>query len=139
MATQKPSLLTTLAEQRAGLGHRLLSKDAVSWMQEKIKEIRKPVQVANAIAKEKDRRTNTVRLGMMYCYYYDAKTKDDLPYWDRFPVILVLEKYEDGFLGLNLHYLPFKYRVAFLRKLTRFAQYNDKDEIYRIQIGRAHV
>ena len=84
MATQKPSLLTTLAEQRAGLKQPLLSKDAVSWMQDKIKEIRKPVQIANAIAKEKDRRTNTVRLGMMYCYYYDAKTKDDLPYWDRY-------------------------------------------------------
>ena len=34
MATQKPSLLTTLAEQKAGLGYRTLSTDAVSWMQD---------------------------------------------------------------------------------------------------------
>ena len=133
MATQKPSLLTTLAEQKAGLGYKTLSTDAVSWMQDKIKEIRKPVPIATAITKEKDRRTSVVRLGMMYCYYYDAKTKEDLPYWDRFPMILVLEKYEDGFLGLNLHYLPLKFRVAFLKKLTKYAQFNDENEIYRIR------
>ena len=133
MATQKPSLLTTLAEQKTGLGHKTLSMDAVSWMNEKIKEIRRPVAVANAIAKEKDRRTSVVRLGMMYCYYYDAKTKDDLPYWDRFPMIIVLEKYSDGFLGLNLHYLPPKFRVVFLKKLMKYAQLNDENEIHRIR------
>jgi hypothetical protein len=133
MATQKPSLLTTLAEQKKGLGHKTMSKDSIAWLNEKIKEIKKPVSVVNAITKEKDRRVSTVRLGMMYCYYYDAKTKDDLPYWDRFPVIIVLEKYTDGFLGMNLHYLPPKFRAVFMQKLMKYAMLDEKDEIQRIR------
>jgi len=72
---------------------------------------------------------------MMYCYYYDPKTKDDLPYWDRFPMVLVLEKYNDGFLGLNIHYLPVKYRVAFLQKLMKYAQLTPDADIKRMRIS----
>jgi hypothetical protein len=70
----------------------------------------------------------------MYFFYYDAKTKDDLPYWDKFPLVLVLEKYSDGFLGLNLHYLPIKQRVLFMTKLMRFAILNEEDEIIRMRV-----
>jgi hypothetical protein len=41
------------------------------------------------------------------------------------PMVLVLDRYNDGFLGLNLHYLPFQYRIAFLGKLMKFADLND--------------
>ena len=44
--------------------------------------------------------------GEMYMFYYDAKHKDTLPYWDRFPLVFPFSKVKDGFLGLNLHYLP---------------------------------
>jgi hypothetical protein len=57
-----------------------------------------------------------------------------LPYYDRFPLVLALEKYPDGFLGLNLHYLPIKYRVAFLDKLMDYAILNDENEPKRIRI-----
>jgi hypothetical protein len=135
MAKNKPSLLTTFAEQKAGLGHKTMSKDAISWMQEKIKEIRsRPAAIANSITRETDRKVTTLRLGLMYCFYYDAKTKDNLPYWDRFPLIIVLEKYDNGFLGLNLHYLPVKFRIAFLSKLMRYARFNEKDDILRVRI-----
>lgn len=45
-------------------------------------------------------------VGRICCYYYDAKTKEQLPHWDIFPLTIPIEYYGDGFLGLNLHYLP---------------------------------
>jgi hypothetical protein len=49
-------------------------------------------------------------------------------------LVLALEKYGDGFLGLNLHYLPIKYRVAFLDKLLDYAVWNDENEIKRLRV-----
>ena len=39
-------------------------------------------------------------------HYYDAKHKATLPYYDGFPLILMLGPAKGGFMGLNLHYLP---------------------------------
>jgi hypothetical protein len=61
----------------------------------------------------------------MYFYFYDPKTKDKLPYYDRFPLVLPIEQYDDGFLGLNLHYIHPRQRIVLLDKLSEFAN-NDK-------------
>jgi hypothetical protein len=129
------SKLTTLSEEKKKAGHRTMSKDAISWLREKIAEIKRPDRVVTAIRSEVDRRTTTFRVGMMYCFLYDAKTKADLPYWDKFPMVLVLEKYNDGFLGINLHYLPVNYRIAFLTKLMKFALLTPEDDIKRMRIS----
>jgi hypothetical protein len=55
----------------------------------------------------------------MYFFIYDRKGKNELDYYDRFPLIIPLESYSDGFLGLNIHYLPMRYRIAFMRKLMQ--------------------
>jgi len=129
------SKLTSLAEEKKSAGHKTMSKDAISWLREKITEIKRPDRVVTDIRSEVDRRTTTFRVGMMYCFFYDAKTKADLPYWDKFPMVLVLEKYNDGFLGINLHYLPVKYRIAFLTKLMKFALLTPEDDIKRMRIS----
>jgi hypothetical protein len=131
------SKLTTLAEEKKQAGHKTMSKDAVTWLQKKINEIKRPSNIPNTIKSEVNRykQPGQLRIGMLYCYYYDPKTKDDLPYWDRFPMVLVLEKYNDGFLGLNLHYLPVKYRVAFLQKLMKYAQLTQEGDIKRMRIS----
>jgi hypothetical protein len=45
-----------------------------------------------------------------------------------------LKRESDGFIGLNLHYLPIRYRINFMKKLLPLAIYNDEDEIKRIRI-----
>jgi len=128
------SKLTELAKERSELELDRLSKDSLSWLKQKIAEIRRPVAVAMQIAKERSRQTVTLKLGRLYCFYYDPKGKADMPYYDRFPMLLVLERYSDGFLGLNLHYLPYRYRVAFLGKLLKYAILDQDDEIKRLRI-----
>ena len=67
--------------------------------------------------------------------YYDPKLKEELPYYDKFPLALILEKYNDGFLALNLHYLPFKWRVAFMSKLVDYGAAKTKEE----QVARLRI
>jgi hypothetical protein len=45
-----------------------------------------------------------------------------------------LKRESDGFIGLNLHYLPIKHRVVFMKKMMPLALRNDDDEIKRIKI-----
>lgn len=61
--------------------------------------------------------------GRLYAYMYDAKHKDTLPYWDRFPLIVYLGLGKQGsttlMYGLNLHYIPPKARQQFLEELLK--------------------
>lgn len=60
---------------------------------------------------------NSVMPGRLYTFFYDPKHKNTLPFYDRFPCIFVIEKYSDGFLGLNLHYLKYAERAVLMDAL----------------------
>ena len=127
------SKLTDLANQKTAMQLQTMSKEAYQWLLTKIQEIRSPSSIPIGINREAAiRKMTRVVKGKLFCFYYDPKGKDDLPYYDRFPLILVLEKYNDGFLGLNLHYLPIRYRVAFLDKLLQYAKLDDENNIDRL-------
>lgn len=128
------SILTTLTEQHSASNLQRLSRQSMSWFTKKITELKNPVSMVKGIAREKSRYVRSFIKGRLYFFLYDPKTKNELPYYDRFPLVLVLEKYDDGFLGLNLHYLPVKYRILFLRKLMQFAVLDDQDEIKRMRV-----
>jgi len=70
-------------------------------------------------------------LGAMFFMVYDAKWKNELPFWDAFPLFVLIGKYQDRWLGLNLHYLPYTWRVSVAKQLmTKFSskkriQYRD--------------
>jgi len=128
------SILTTLTEQHTASNLQRLSRQSMSWFTKKIAELKNPVSMVKGMVREKTRYVRTFVKGKLYFFLYDPKTKEELPYYDRFPLVLVLEKYEDGFLGLNLHYLPVKYRILFLRKLMQFAILDDEDDIKRMRV-----
>jgi hypothetical protein len=60
-------------------------------------------------------------IGQMFFFQYDAKWKNELPYWDKFPLVIPIDFYKDGFLGLNLHYLPPALRAKLLDELMKYA------------------
>ena len=74
----------------------------------------------NIVNNDQRGRDDTV-IGRMYFFAYDAKHKDTLPMWDKFPLVFPIERYGDGFLGLNLHYLAESERSWLLKKLSQFA------------------
>jgi hypothetical protein len=64
-----------------------------------------------------DGMTNRLRLGSMYMNIYAPKHAKTLPYYDTFPLIIPIRYYDNGYLAINLHYLPPAYRAAMLDKL----------------------
>ena len=135
MATE--SRLTLLEKEKSAAELQSFSRASVQWLTGKIAELR-GIQVRNIppnIRAEKSRYVNRFLLGGLYFFYYNPKLKNELPYYDRFPLVLMLQRESDGFLGLNLHYLPVRYRVLFLQKLVKYgAIYNENDEIKRVRI-----
>lgn len=131
MATSR---LTTLAQQRSQTQHKMMSRDSLRWLEGKVEELKSRSNIASNISSERSRWVSKFDLGGMYFFYYDPKTKSDLPYYDRFPLVIPLERYPDGFLGLNLHYLPLNYRLLFLDKLLDLAVLNKYDEIKKVRV-----
>ena len=130
--TLMASKLTLIANQKSTAQIQAMSKESYKWLLAKIQDLRNPSAIPKTIAGEKFRQTRRLFKGGLYHFYYDPK--GDLPYYDRFPLIILLEKYNDGFLGLNLHYLPIKYRVAFLDKLMDYATLDDENNPSRLRI-----
>lgn len=79
--------------------------------------------------------TSTITPGNMYMFFYDAKFKDKLPFWDRFPLALPFKAVPGGFYGINLHYMPYLTRYKLLGQLHDFATDENLDENKRINVS----
>ena len=60
--------------------------------------------------------------GNMYMMFYKAKGRKTLPWYDRFPLIIPFDKRskQDGFYGINLHYIPPMARQNLLEELYKY-------------------
>ena len=102
---------------------------STAWFRNKIKEFGTPTQSQLIRDGKVTARPNFGRLNL---FVYDPKMKKELPYYDTFPLILPIEKYSDGFLGINLHYLPMNLRVRLLDRLVDFTNNNKFDSTTKI-------
>jgi hypothetical protein len=71
--------------------------------------------------------------GKLYMFFYDPKTKDTLPYYDMFPLVFPYARVPGGFMGLNMHYLPYQLRIRLLDRLMVFASNKKMDETTKIR------
>ena len=89
---------------RAGITPR--TKESMDWFRKKatsLGRVGKSIMDDESI-KLQDSMKNPV--GNMYMFFYDPKHKAKLPYYDKFPLIIMTGPAKGGFYGLNLHYLP---------------------------------
>ena len=106
------------------------------WLRAKVSEL-KPTKAA--LMRDRDRLRNNSIIGRMYFYYYNPKTKDKLPYYDRFPLVIPIENYKDGFLGLNLHYIHPKQRMILLDKLSETANNKKYDASTKLRLSYSYL
>ncbi len=110
---------------RAGITPR--TKESREWFRKKIKNLRSINR--EALMKEDPlKQTGQEIVGSMYMFFYDPKNKKTLPYYDEFPLVVVVGPAEGGFYGLNLHYLPPILRAKMLDALmdiTTNTKFND--------------
>jgi hypothetical protein len=70
----------------------------------------------------------------MYLFSYYAKHHDTLPYYDQFPLIFPFEKLDDGFLGINMHYLPLPMRAKMMDGLYTITD-TQKEEKSKVSLS----
>ncbi len=125
-------LMDRINSQLAKTGFEARSTQARAWLRSKVTELKPTPQ---KLMQDRERMTNSNFIGHMYFFYYDPKTKDKLPYYDRFPLVIPIQKYKDGFLGLNLHYIHPKHRIILLDKLSQFASNKNYDMQTRLKLS----
>ena len=100
------------------------SRKAMDWFRSIVGKTRSAAFPAATGRKEimGDRNIGITRdpeIGKMYLFQYEAKFKEILPYWDKWPLIFPFDHARGGFYGINLHYLPVGARIELMTALMK--------------------
>tara|TARA_B100000427_G_C15437018_1_gene563448 strand:- start:549 stop:1106 length:558 start_codon:yes stop_codon:yes gene_type:complete len=105
---------------------------STQWFRDKIKEFGEP---SSSDLIRDGKRTISPTFGLLNMFIYDPKLKDKLPYYDTFPLVLPVEEYGNGFLGINLHYLSMPMRMRLLDRLVDFSNNNKFDDSTSLNVN----
>jgi hypothetical protein len=126
------TIIDNVNQRLSKLGYINGSRDARTWLRTKVNSLK---ATPSTLMSDRDRLRSQSIIGRMYFYYYDPKTKDQLKYYDKFPLVIPIERYGDGFLGLNLHYVEPKVRFILLDKLSTYTNNKMYDETTRLRLS----
>ena len=140
---KKQRLLDRIKAQLAQQGYAARSNAARSWLRKellnKTLNIGARMAFVNAANRANQYFDSTNFIGRMFFFFYDAKLKKVLPYWDKFPLVIPIEVYNDSFLGLNLHYLHPTYRTVLLDKLETILTNKKYDDTTKMRISYQYL
>lgn len=119
---KKPQRVLNLEQRIKKKGIRKGTMEALSWFRKAATKLGKVSQNKIIEGYEKAKK---IEQGKLYFFRYDPKLKDKLDVYDEFPLIFVIELYKDGFLGLNVHYLPPKLRQVILIQFAGTLDFNE--------------
>jgi len=103
-------------------------EESLEWFRESVSEMsRGQFRKPSKILKEGQSVPSAV-IGRMYMFMYSAKTAEKLPYWDRFPLVIPFDFTNNGFYGLNLHYIAPRFRVLLLEELYTMVTNEEMEE-----------
>lgn len=127
MARRK-NIFTKLEQEafRAGITPR--TRQSIEWFRQKAATLQ-GVSRQRMLSSDPLYTRGTPTIGHMVMFFYDPKHKKTLPYYDRFPLSIIIDGAPGGFLGLNLHYLPPVLRARLLDQLmamTSDKRYDDR-------------
>lgn len=95
-------------------------QESYTWYREQASIVNKRDIDQSDIVNEREHipKVNRINLiGRLFMFHYLPKTRNKLKYYDLFPIVFPIKILNDGFLGLNLHYLPLDMRADFMDSL----------------------
>jgi len=110
------------------------TKRSLDWFREKV-TLMTSVNRKRLLSDEALKQVNTPLIGRMFMYFYDPKHKKTLPFYDKFPLIIMVDKAPDGFYGINLHYLEPRLRAKFFDKLLEYSNNEKYDKTTRLKLS----
>lgn len=99
-------------------------KDLTEWINKKAMDL-----TAGHVQKTllNSERGSKAIVGNLYFFKYDPKLKQTLTKYDKYPMAFPVKMYKDGFLGVNLHYLPIGERKQFVKRVNEYKETSDED------------
>lgn len=132
MATQLfTEMLTNATDPDRG------ATNANMWLREQAQSVRTVSNPKQPLTQKTDRLVTAITVGRMYLFMYDPKTKEDLPYYDRFPLIFPFRRVQGGFYGINMHYLPHMLRAKLMDNLYSLANNQNNDDTTKLRLSYA--
>lgn len=133
--------LLTQGEKQGQLPNRTVQ--ARNWFRAQSSKI---AMSPNALmAQDRSAMVSVPMIGQLYLFAYDPKTKDKLPYYDRYPLVFPFDSVRtggrvggtssQGFMGLNMHYLPLRLRARLMDALYTVISDNNYNERTHLQIS----
>lgn len=125
------TFFSRIAAKAEAAGIKKNTEESHKWFIEQLKNIRN-ISRKTLLNDDMLRARSKPLIGRMFMYFYDPKGKEELPYFDQFPLIIMIGPAKDGFYGLNLHYLPPRVRAVFFDRLLEYAnnkKINDKTRL----------
>jgi hypothetical protein len=110
------------------------SSTAREWFRNKANDLGR-VSETKILRDNPDRLKNRVSVGRCYFFMYDAKHKDTLPYYDKFPLIFPVDRAEGGFYGINMHYLPLQLRAQLMDALYDISNNQKYDDTTKLKLS----
>lgn len=92
-------------------------RSSLKWFRQNMQYIYDSVSPDAMLAGSSGKIKEDGRPGKLYMFRYNPKTKAKLPYYDAFPLTVMLTPPKKEMMGVNLHYLPPKYREIFFASL----------------------
>ncbi len=108
------------------------NNEAVKWFNNRTKAL--PSSITQIMTDQTRIKTH-VELGHMYFFSYDPKTKADLPYYDRLPLIFPFRSTSSGIYGINMHYLPYGLRAKLMDALYSIISDTRFDDKTRLKLS----
>lgn len=88
----------------------------------------------NPLETYETRRRGVLRYpGQLITFKYNPKNKRKLPFYDVFPLVLTLDVYAEGFLGLNFHYLRPRDRAILMGALYKYQTTKEFKPIIKVR------
>jgi hypothetical protein len=132
MATTPTTLSDIFEKNRLNLKD--TSKKSRAWFDQQVLLLNRKRLTPNKILQsDATQLRQQIYPGFMYMFAYDPKYKETLPYYDMFPLVFPYAKMQGGFMGLNMHYLPYQLRIVLLDRLMAFSNNKKMDETTRIK------
>lgn len=128
------SLFDKLESEAFRKGIQVRTKEANDWFYKKARSLGK-LNMHKVIKDKRLVKVSKPKIGDMVMYHYDPVMRLSLPYYDAFPLTIIVGPAQRGFYGINLHYLPPKVRAMFLDKLSSIANNQKYDETTKLKIS----
>lgn len=90
-------------------------------------------QLRQKIVTDPYRQSNSLFLGKLYFFFYNQPDyRNTLPFYDTFPLLLLLRRTKNHIFGINLHYIPPKRRLVKFLELLKYTSNSQLTEGTRI-------